>query len=47
MANKNYNQAITFYSSLVNSTKADIDQISLDMQQGVQRYPRENESILA
>lgn len=39
--------AITFYSSCVENTKSDMKQISLDIQQGIQRYPRDNLLILA
>lgn len=38
---------ITFYSSLVESLKSSMEQITLDIQQGIQRYPRDNLLILA
>lgn len=39
--------AITFYSSCIDNTKSDMEQISLDMKQGIQRYPNDNLLILA
>lgn len=39
--------AISFYTSCIESGKADMEEILSDMREGIQRYPKENWAILA